>query len=145
MDSAKKSSPLTAKKVGAEPYWSQKQAIKWVDFSPPRFPREFARTSGGPQADPPGVILLQTQADLLRTPPESTVDPKIHGGFAVDSPQVRSGAIDFLVSKNPKKSASLPKESESVCRRLVFDFGGQESNCPQQIRCGFLARSKNPP
>ena len=62
-----------------------------------------ARTSGGPLADPPGVLFVRTLADLLRTPKESAADPKIRGGFAADPPQVRGGAVDFLVSKKTEK------------------------------------------
>ena len=102
-------------------------------------------TSGRRLADPPDVFFPRTPADLLRTPPESAADPKIYSGFAADLPQVRGRAVDFLVSKKPKKSSSSPKESESVCRGLFFpfwrtilEFGGQKSNCLQRIRCIFL-------
>ena len=66
-------------------------------------PLGSARTSGGPLADPPGVLFARTPADLLRTPKESAADSKIRGGFAADPPQVRGGAVDFLVSKKTEK------------------------------------------
>ena len=78
-------------------------AIKWADFSPLRTRRGSAWTSGGPLADPPGVLFAPTLADLLRTPKESAADPKIRSGFAADPPQVRGGAVDFLVSKKTEK------------------------------------------
>ena len=64
-----------------------------------------AQTSGGPLANTPGVIFLQTQADLLLTPPESIADPKIHGGLTVDPPH---GGIRELISHEKKfKSAGF--------------------------------------
>ena len=64
---------------------------------------------------------------------------KTHQEFT--NTQVRGGAVDFLLMKKLKKSASQPKESESVCCRLfsfLADyFGGQESDSPKRIRWKF--------
>ena len=62
-------------------------------------PLGSAWTSSGPLADPPGVLFGETRADLLRTPPKSAADPKIHRRFAADSPQVRGGAEDLFFKR----------------------------------------------
>ena len=90
----------TAKKLkniwttGEKRQAGQKRAIKWADFSPLRTRRGSARISGGPLADPPGVLFARTLADLLRTPPMFAADPKIRHGFAADPLQVCGGAVD---------------------------------------------------
>ena len=97
-----------------------------------------------------GCTFTRTQSDLLLTPQESTGTQK----SAADLLRIRhkylhGGAVEFLVSKKPKKSASPPKESESVCHRLFFDFCGLfwwtrvqlPATDSLQIHCGFLVRS----
>ena len=107
-------------------------AIEWADSSLPRFCRGSA----------------QIRSDFwVYFPVDST-------GPAADSTRVRCGPKNlwqirhkyaaewwtFWSKKKPKKSASPPKESKSVGRRLfsiLADyFGGPESSCLPWICCG---------
>ena len=90
-------------------------------------PLPFRRGSAQTSGRSAGCNFPQTQADLLGTPPESAADPKNCGGFTADPNKYAAKPWTFWSQKKPKKLASLPKESESVCCGLVFiltDFFG---------------------
>ena len=105
-----------------------------------------AWTPGRPLADPPGVLFARTQADMLRIPQESTVDPKIRSGFAADPPQVCGGAVDFKVSKKTEKvcqSAKSVQFTADFFSSLADYFGVQESDCLPLTKSAQKVHLKN--
>ena len=97
------------------------------------------QTSGRPLADPLGVLFAQTQADLLQTRQESAAEPIIRGGLAADLPQVRGGAVDFLVSKKTEKFRQSAKRVQISLPWTFFRFWRTIFSAADYfVRPGFL-------